>query len=285
MNVPSDLSVWVTQVLHKIMLGLDISWDDGAAFMEMQGKILVGTVMPEALIPVLGIDAALREKADRMARYKPAVQAMFPDAKFTEFQLTLLTSATLDALMFAGGASIPLMLSYCLAMIYSTWGRENLPAGFKLKKSILMRYAYEVVRRFPPVNGVCWMEKSEGLATPDQLIFVNLCMASRDPRVWGPEPDKFQLRSLEEYHNFHIAWGEPAVAPANSSPNSHKCPAKQLSLVMITEFLTAFLSATLGEAAVEKDVPFDPASWTCDTSPDFVNVNELTAGPFKLTRA
>merc|ERR1719253_729162 len=84
----------------------------------------------------------------------------------------------------------------------------------------------ETIRRFPPVAGVGWVERSFG-GQPDKQVFVNLAMAQRDPRAWGPEPDAFRLRPLEEYQK-SVGWAEPAVAPGGGSPNSHVCPAKDL---------------------------------------------------------
>jgi hypothetical protein len=52
--------------------------------------------------------------------------------------MTQLTSAVLDALMFAGGQSIPTVLSFALALPYSAWGQRNLPADFALDKTALL---------------------------------------------------------------------------------------------------------------------------------------------------
>jgi hypothetical protein len=115
----------------------------------------------------------------------------------------------------------------------------------------------QVIRRFAPVAGFAFTERSFG-ATPPRSVFLNIQarppprrpptppstappppappiaaaqMAQRDPRAWE-QPGKFLLRPIAEYHRKSVGFAEPAVAPLLSSPNSHSCPAKELGLQM-----------------------------------------------------
>merc|ERR1711964_47952 len=137
---------------------------EGSKFMKMQFKIFIGTCVPSSTHSVLGIDDALREKVERVTQYKQVLAERWPDefARLTKFRQTLLASGVLDSLIFAGGASVPSVLRWCLALLWSQWGQDNLPSGFALRMSNLRPYVLETIRRFPPVGGVGFVECSPG---------------------------------------------------------------------------------------------------------------------------
>lgn len=139
-------------------------------------------------------------------------------------------------------------------------GKELLGEAFALRRSNVRQYVMEVCRRFPPVTVLPYCERSAGNAA-EQERMINLCMASRDPRVWGERADGFDLRSEEEYERLSVGWAEPALAPTLDAPNAHACPAKALSLAMMGEMLGAWLRTTMGEEAYESDAAFDPSLW------------------------
>ena len=69
-------------------------------------------------------------------------------------------------------------------------------------------------------------------------------MAQRDPAAWGNDSDSFVLRDAATYHKLSVGWAEPAMAEGgNGAPNSRVCPGKQLSIVMMSELLKAFVGA------------------------------------------
>lgn len=280
-DVGNDFWTWNQQVLHKLILGLDMSLEDATDFQRMQMKIITGTSAPEFSWGMLGVNAALQKKLERLEKYKPLIQAKFPEETFTEKQLTLLTSVFLDALIFAGGVAIPSMGSMAFTTLYSTWGKECL-GDWKLKKSNVKLFVFEVVRRYQSVTTTVFAEKNKtGLRKPDQLTFVNLMMACCDPEAWGPDANKFRVRSLEEYHEKHVGWADLAMFPENGSPNSHACPAKDLSITILSELLLAFMVETIGEEAVEKDEPMDLSQWKPDHE---VVMNEMIVLAYTLTR-
>lgn len=280
----SDFGVWVTRVLHKVKLGIDLSEEQGASFMDMQFKILIGTTIPVfAHGPLIG--DALVEKQKRLEQYKAAFAKQYPNeaAKFTAEQKTIFASGMMDSLIFAGGASVPSVIGWSIGLLFSKWGRENLPSGFALRQSNMKQYVMETIRRFPPVAGVGFVERSLQAGKPDQQIFSNLSMAQRDPRVWGPEPDAFKLRPLEDYARLSVGFAEPAYSTSHAS-NAHGCPAKDLSIVMVCEFLRAFLKTTIGLEAMERDEPLDMERWKSSLAPEEVKISEYGVSPFDMTR-
>uniref|UniRef100_A0A7S1WSW0 C2 domain-containing protein n=1 Tax=Alexandrium catenella TaxID=2925 RepID=A0A7S1WSW0_ALECA len=285
-----DFKPWTTQVLHKIHLGLDLTWEEAQDFTKFQSRALLiipfpGLTPDNALWGTLGIDKVLATKAEWLARYKAALREILPEEAraWSGEQLTLAASFVMDSLLFAGGASVPTVLSYCMAVPWTAWGRDNLPASFKLRRSTIWPYVMETVRRFPPVAGVPYRDRSFGGSKPDQDVFCNVMMTAFDPRVWK-DHEKFILRPLEDYARNSLLWAEAAMAPDNASPNSHACPAKDLSVRMPVEFLTGFLQAALGsDEQVQKDAPLDFSTW--EISPDSVIINEYQPLPsFTLQR-
>jgi hypothetical protein len=264
---------------------MKLSEEEGAAFSAFQFKILIGTTVPPELFGPLGVDRALKDKAERLERYKEALKEQDTEVAAMEpNQVTLLASGAMDALLFAGGASIPSVLRWCIALLYSQWGRENLPENFTLRESNLRQYVMEVIRRFPPVAGMGYVERNYD-GGPDQQVFCNLHMAQRDPRVWGPEPDRFRLRPLEEYQRLSVGWAEPAGLHGNASAKSRSCPAIDLSIVLVCEFLGAFIRASTGGASeTANDQAFAKDEWICDKEPDKLAINEYGSTDFVLTR-
>eukprot|EP00933_Yihiella_yeosuensis_P032664 TRINITY_DN26284_c0_g1_i1.p1 TRINITY_DN26284_c0_g1~~TRINITY_DN26284_c0_g1_i1.p1 ORF type:complete len:919 (+),score=164.78 TRINITY_DN26284_c0_g1_i1:322-2757(+) len=185
----------------------------------------------------------MAEKAKWLERYKPALKKHLPKetANISEEQLTTLASAVMDALLFAGGQSVPSVLQYALTIPYSKWGEENLPGDFCLcDLSTLPNYLWEVIRRFCPVSGFVFTDRSFG-NDPEKMNFLCLQMAQRDPKVWGPDAGSFRLRSIAEYHMKSVGFAEPALAPGLASPNARACPARDLAFAMSLAFMREFV--------------------------------------------
>lgn len=217
LTVVWDLKVWVTQVLHKILLGIDLSFEEGAKFMTMQSKILYGIklrmVLGQVMETFLGTAEALKERDELLKKFGEAIKARSAGKSYTEKQIVTLAAAAMDVLLYAGGASVPFVLAHCLGVLYSQWGREQLPKDFQLQKSNLTPFVMETIRRFPPVAAFQYIEKSLGATEDDHFVFLHLAMAQRDPRVWGEDSDAFRLRPLEEYQKKSVGWAEQAVCP------------------------------------------------------------------------
>ena len=184
-----------------------------------------GSISSSVVRGLLGVDEALQRKAAWIDRYKAALASHLPEAAaFSQAALTTFCSALMDANMFAGGQSVPSVIGLALALPYSAWGEANLPSGFSLDDTHThAAYIYEVMRRFPPVAGYGWTERSAGNA-PAQQRFANLNMAMLDPRVF-PEPYKLEFRKIADYHRRpppRAARSRPSPPHAAAPTNSYR---------------------------------------------------------------
>jgi hypothetical protein len=257
-TVPTDIRGWLAQVLHKVHFNLTLTEDEGKDFMVAQGEIVGMCAIPEKLLKpdtLFGrlIGKAVQKKFDLpgklkfkekwIGRYIPALRKLLPDETHgrSDSAMYVLASGMLDALMFAGSQSVPLVISHGLLLPYSAWGQKFLPDEMKDLHNIqkLPAYTWEVIRRFPPVKGFPVQEPSFG-NEPDQHVYVSVHMASQDERVWK-EPTKFKLRPLEEYHRKSIAFADYANDPDLGSPNSHSCPGKDLAYSIALNFYKEFV--------------------------------------------
>mmetsp|Transcript_11483 Transcript_11483/g.40878 ORF Transcript_11483/g.40878 Transcript_11483/m.40878 type:complete len:1212 (-) Transcript_11483:137-3772(-) len=287
-RINEDLRVWTTRVLHQVFLGLELTEAEGAEYMALQKRILIfGGAPEEALkIPgvttVLKVDETLAEKATWLARYRDCLRVHLPEetAGMSETDLTVLASNVMDALLFAGGQSVPTVLQYALALPYSEWGQENLPEDFCLCRSDqLSVYLWEVIRVFAPVSFFVYTERSFG-NTPEQNVFLNIQMAQRDPRVWGPDAGKFNLRPVADYHKNSVGFCEGALDNGNlSGPNSRMCPAKDLAFAMSYAFMREF-AISVARVAPERAHDMQTKVWVAK---DAEGVNDLAPKDLELT--
>ena len=89
------------------------------------------------------------------------------------------------------------MLAFCLALPHSSWGKANLPADFSLDDvASIPQYVLEVIRKFSPVVGIPYKERTRTSSTP-RRIMCNLMMAGRDRSVWGDDAEEFKLRPIK----------------------------------------------------------------------------------------
>ena len=275
-----DLKIWTTIVLHKIHVDIDLSWDEASHYIDMQKKLLVAAVAPSNGIvnnllvkKVIGLEGALQEKAEWINKYKAALIKLFPDELTTapDEKVTLLASGVMDSLLFAGGLSVPTLLSMAVTLPYSKWLMDQLP-DFQLTMSNINQYIMEIVRYFPPVLGFAYRERSFG-SEPSKSIYLCLSSAQADKTVWGDDADNFKLRPMSTYAEFMLGWADRAVGKGKYQHNSRKCPGKDLSIVMASEFLKAFIATTLGEKCITKESTFDKSQWISDTVDDHIKVS------------
>ena len=284
-----DFKVWTMTVLHKIIFDIDLTWQESVEFSEMQKKILIiiapsKNIMDNYIVNrALDIKNILAKKALWLERYKQALRTIFPQeiSDLTEEQFIMLTSNLMDSLLFAGGQSIPTVLSYCVTLLYSDWLQEKLP-DFTLNVNNLYQYVMEVIRFFPPVSGFVYKERSMGNA-PSQKIYLNLHMAQCDKKVWGDSAHDFKLRSLREYKDLMLAWANNSVGLNEFKNNSRVCPAKDLSIVMIVEMIKAFIKTTV-PSGINGGVEFDKNKWLSNVDSKNIKINNYALTEIVLTR-
>ncbi len=94
-----------------------------------------------------------------------------------------------------------------------------LPSGFTLDQTeLLPQYVCEVIRRFAPVSGFAYVERSAG-SGPPHTAMLSLHSAQNDPAAWGDSVNSFLLRPMEEYAAKSVGFAEPAQGLGrNASP-------------------------------------------------------------------
>ena len=287
----SDFKVWTTIILHKIHFNLDITWDEGAEFMDMQQKILVSIAPGDNIMKYSAVKSALdvtnilKQKATWIEKYKVALFNLLPDDlnKLTPEQITMVTSNIMDSLLFAGGQSVPTVISYCITLLYSKWLEDSLPE-FTLSTKNLYQYIMEVIRFFPPVSGFVYKKRSMG-SVPSTNIYLNIHMAQCDKKVWGDDAYKFVLRPLSTYRDLMMAWANPSVGINEHKNNSRVCPAMDLSIVMVVELMKEFIRTTApGYSGINGGVEFDKTKWLSDIKPENVKINNYSITSINLSQ-
>jgi hypothetical protein len=243
-----DYNLWVSRLLHKILLDIELSDADAEEFESYKGKAIAACVLPRWVASgvswALGIKTLQDTRDKLIAKYERAMEAdkrgIIPplegrDRRFlADLLLTTMTSA--------GGLSVPSVIQLCLGILY---GGDNSPLPVesrKLTKDTILPFVFETIRRYPVVVGFPWWS-----ADQSQRTVMNLAMGLRDPRAWD-FPEEFKLRPLSEYHGkvgsgtkIGLAWAEQAKGPGDVTADSRGCPGQELSIVIITEFLKALL--------------------------------------------
>ena len=78
----------------------------------------------------------------------------------------------------------------------------------------------EVIRRFAPVSGFAYVERSAGGA-PEQTAMLSLHSAQNDPAAWAEDPNRFLLRPMEEYAAKSVGFAEPALGLRSTRTTPH----------------------------------------------------------------
>ena len=293
-EVVTDVKVWCWQLLHKVILDYEAPEAEVHELLALQWQWMKNMALPEGVHDVgafkglLGLDDFLKKKEAVLARYLPLLLKKLPELSARPpAEQTILASAAMDAIFFAGGQSIPTVIAYALALPYSAWGKEHLPAGFSLDRvDLLPQYVCEVLRRFPPVSGFTYRERSFGGAD-SQTVVLSIHSAQMDPAVWDA-PERFLLRPMAEYAAKSVGFAEPSVAPRLGSPNSHACPGKDLGMAIAIGFLrgiarsTRFVDDKLVADATGGKVA---ALWRLELPPKVEQLDITLYGPGKFSLA
>lgn len=281
-----DLGAWTHQVLNIIAFDRVVSYEEALEFVELQRSLTRLFFLSQPLPPFAyqsGLDPinlpAVRDQIDDYVElYAPFVQEkygeLFEDADCSPSSscLAQVTRAFFDALVTAGGASVPSYINAGLAVLTSA-DPSNPAPGTSYNRREAGQFAWEAIRYFAPVVGFPTWEVRPTCAglTQEETLALNgtqacplgpvdpvtdfppvnqavggrrllavLAAAQRDPSVWGPDAEEFKLRPLELYSQ-SVGFAEPArddsVAGGKMNRN---CPAKKLALMMGTTFFELF---------------------------------------------
>jgi len=251
---PRDMTQWNTKLLHKILLNLDITDEEEATFNDYKGSSTTVSTLPRWLVSglrwVFSLNAARETRETLLDKYMEAMdndtRDLYPkieDQREKRFTADLI----LTALTSAGGLSTPTVMGIAFGILHGaeTYGSGPLlPDGFTLTSQNVEQFVYECVRRFPVVVGFPWWD-------PVDLSFrtvLNVAMALRDPRAWEA-PKEFRIRPISEYHEVRgagskigLAWAQQGIGQNGLTPDSRGCPGQELSMVVISEFLRAYMA-------------------------------------------
>eukprot|EP00939_MAST-03C_sp_MAST-3C-sp1_P004344 g4344.t1 len=267
-RVQKDVKIWSTKLLHKVHLNMDLTDMEASKFVDVQSTCLVATILPQGLVNkvkfVSKIDEVKAYRKEMILRYQQAIRddsrGIVPEVfKSDEQKNFLLASNVLDSLLFAGGLSVPSVIGVSLAVLFagenspmSRADREQLTSTFESDPMVVAKFVFETTRRYPPVVGFPWWDDE---TKSNFRTVMNLAMAQRDPRVWGDDAESFKLRSTSAYARLmgvgwaapHTDWTEADGWTSSTGVRDYggmarECPAKELSHVMATAFVRAFLN-------------------------------------------
>jgi len=246
---------WCQQMLHKYGLQLDISEDEaGAMAAWTKGALASGALTPKLLVPIVEdkLDTAgVRAKHSLyIAKYAAVSQKLFPE--LTDEKAGMVAHALVDgALTFAGGLSVPGIITSMLGVLYSgVHGDMTAYADYSSPA-----YAWEVVRMYPAVVGVPFV--TSGTTRRQDLL---LPAALTDKKAWGADASDFKLRSKSEYEKIDVAWSGFTSDAAHPNED-HSCPGMGMSKAIMVGFMQAFTYAEWKATETPKIMLQAPIAW------------------------
>jgi len=248
-----DLIRWNNKLLHKILMDMDITDEQEIVFEDYKGSSTTMSTLPRWLVSslrwVFGVHGARNTRDELIESYEQAfdrdTRGLIPTLQGRDKRF--LADLLLTALTSAGGLSVPSAMGISFAVLHGaeTYGEVVFPEwqNFELTNRNIEQVVLESVRRFPVVVGFPWWD-------PENQSFrtvLNLAMSMRDPRAWEA-PKEFRLRPLSEYHEqrgtgtkIGTAWAQQAVGHNGLTPDSRGCPGQELSVVILSEILRAYM--------------------------------------------
>jgi len=166
-----------------------------------------------------------------------------------------LASCLLDGLGF--GLGVSQLLGTIFWILFTPQGQEAC-GGVEVSIANAQAFVYEVVRLYAPpelaIFGYLEPYKRNGHRT-----FLHLGAASQDPKVWGDDAHLFKLRPIAQYEELSVAFAEGCDAGHGVSPYNRSCPAKELTLTLLTEFVKHFVKLTM--YSDEEETVFEGTAW------------------------
>jgi hypothetical protein len=248
-----DMIRWNNKLLHKILMDLDLTDEEETIFEDYKGSSTTMSTLPRWLVSglrwVFGLHQGRETRDMLLEKYQEAfdrdTRGLIPalEGRDKRFMADLL----LTALTSAGGLSVPSVMGNAFGILHGaeSYGNVVFPEWqtFELTNRNVEQFVLETVRRHPVVVGFPWWD-------PENQSFrtvLNLAMSMRDPRAWEA-PLEFRLRPLSEYHEqrgtgtkIGVAYAQQAIGNNGLTPDSRGCPGQELSVVIISELLRAYV--------------------------------------------
>lgn len=253
----TDTLWWCTIVLHKLLINYDMTEEEARAFMRFPsclsfpgvGKMGVGLgSITDRECPLIGCCTPLpcfRAKVQEHADFiKDGLLDKYPSHDWDDEKLTLVAWEFMDALLYAGGLSVPTIIQNMLAHWFQTKDRPaDLDRVNPKDPNSIEDFMWETMRRNPPVAGVPRWVTDDGGETYQHEV-ANVEQAMNDASVF-PEPMEFKMGRpglCSSDKSRSLFWADPTIANNNTcDPDSHVCPGKWLSVDMCVTFFEELL--------------------------------------------
>jgi len=240
-RIPEDIHILTTKILYWIHFQSTISETEINYLHKFKEKLLMISMSPKSITKIIlrkQIKKLSKEKNILLEKYKQNIIKLYPEKtkNLNPNELHLLSNAFMDSLFYAGGLSLQLSIHHCLAILYCQSFKHIMDKYDFNKEENILALVLESIRLFPPVGEISYFDK-----TKNKHIVCNLSMAGKDPQIWSSDSHKFKLRSKKMYDKFLVSWAEPSKYSGKYAQNNHVCPAKDLSIQMIVEFLKIFI--------------------------------------------
>jgi len=160
-KVSSDIRVLTHQILNKVALGRDVTWEYAQAFVDVQSQVVaLGTV--SQIAPDLAYDLVFKSINTKIVAYVEEYDALLRQQFGGRLSPTAcapsvscarqLASALYDTFYSAGGLSVPSTISTGLAVLFST-DAGNPSQGITVTSATARQFYWENIRYFPAVVG------------------------------------------------------------------------------------------------------------------------------------
>jgi hypothetical protein len=260
----ADAKWWGNQVLSKIHFNVDVSEAEAKAFASYMSSMLTLIPLPQnvrdhwIIERVLKPSETMAKKAAYIKKFKNAVRAKYADRNWVgdESKVNLVASIFLDSITFAGGLSMPSVINTVFALTHmSESGKHAFLKGVPLNQDTWWWITMESLRMYAPVGGVPFWS-SERMENGDWSHVIPVVAAALSDATKFPDPTVFKNRGHNVYKNLLLkngdvdnagmGWAGPAIGKNaagefdTSAPNSHNCPAQDLSMRMIKAFIEEY---------------------------------------------
>jgi len=190
------------------------------------------------------------QNAVLLAKYANLAKSKFPE--LSDADAGIVSHGLIDgALTFAGGLSVPGLITSMLGVIYG-----GMHGDFTAKEIYASAgFAWETVRFYPAVVGVPFVAtdttRREDLLIPAALL---------DKKAWGEDSYEFKIRSEAAYEKIDVAWS--GFTKDSKYPNEdHSCPGMAMSKAMMLGFMSAFEYSDWKTTIKPKQATQAPVKW------------------------
>jgi hypothetical protein len=215
------VKIWAIVILYKVSFGVDVSYDDAKAFVEFKDTFLNLSILPQAPYPA----CVFSDTLDAKMKYIDQFITMMPADMDAEEKRTN-ANQILEAMVFAGGVSVPQMV----IVILSRWSLGELDKFDMSDEHDIALVTMEALRRDPPVAGLCPVKiLGERIHTYHFSSMMHTAFT---------DPLKFMRRDdIPKYKRELVSFADQAL-PVDGAPGSARvCPGKSLAYHMILSFL------------------------------------------------